>query len=364
MTNINTFQGDVFIPEYIKHSGDDNNLFGFSGTDTFKIATAGADAIKVDASQNVDITGYIRHIGDENNLFGFSGTDTFKIATAGTDRLTVQANGNVGMGTATSDNRLHIYNNVDNVGYVVENNARTFTMGLRGDTSDVFAIVDDTAGAFRMTVQTNGNVGIGTAASDNRLHIYNNADNVGYVVENNARTFTMGIRGDTSDSFAITDDTAQAFRMSITSSGLVAIGSHVPNRTLDVNGSCSFRSIAYGERFTSYFHHTGQINSARNYDLALVQFQLSSTSSTHSPTTGWYLLSAQRGDGNPFESASAHFYYYPSSPQKLTRFGEGGIYFQTASGVVRMITSQNAASFPTPYAIHLTKIGNTYAMGV
>ena len=412
MTNINTFQGDVFIPEYIKHSGDDNNLFGFSGTDTFKIATAGADAIKVDASQNVDITGLIRHIGDENNLFGFSGTDTFKIATAGSDRLTVadsgrvsishsldvpdyiyhtgddntyfgfyaadsfkiatagadamtvQSNGNVGMGTATSDNRLHIYNNVDNVGYVVENNARTFTLGIRGDTSDVFAITDDTAGAFRMTVQTNGNVGIGTAASDNRLHIYNNADNVGYVVENNARTFTMGIRGDTSDSFAITDDTAGAFRMSITSSGLVAIGSHTPNRTLDVNGSCTFRSVAFGERFTSYFHNTGQLNSIQNYDIALTQFQLSSTSTTHSPTTGWYLLSAQRGDGNPFESGSAHFYYYPSSPQRMTTFGQGGISFTTASGVVRMATSQNAASFPTPYAIHLTKIGNTYALGV
>ena len=195
MTNINTFQGDVFIPEYIKHSGDDNNLFGFSGTDTFKIATAGAD------------------------------------------RLTVQSNGNVGMGTATSDNRLHIYNNADNVGYVVENNARTFTMGLRGDTSDVFAIVDDTAGAFRMTVQTNGNVGIGTAASDNRLHIYNNADNVGYVVENNARTFTMGIRGDTSDHFAITDDTAGEFRMQITPAGLVGIGEVTPTQGLHVDGN-------------------------------------------------------------------------------------------------------------------------------
>jgi hypothetical protein len=364
MTNINTFQGDVFIHEYIKHTGDDNNLFGFSDTDTFKIATAGADAIKVDASQNVDITGYIRHIGDENNLFGFSGTDTFKIATAGTDRLTVQANGNVGMGTATSDNRLHIYNNVDNVGYVVENNARTFTLGLRGDTSDVFAITDDTAGEFRMTVQTNGNVGIGTAASDNRLHIYNNADNVGYVVENNARTFTMGIRGDTSDSFAITDDTAGAFRMQITSDGLVAIGSHTPTRTFDVNGSCNFRSIAFGERFTSYYHNTGQLNSIQNYDLTLTQFLRSATGTNHSNTTGWYLLSAQRGDGNPFESGSAHFYYYPSSPQRMTTFGQGGITFTTVSGGLRMVTSQNAANFPTPYAIHLTKIGNTYAMGI
>tara|TARA_Y100000389_G_scaffold195381_1_gene226734 strand:- start:480 stop:1031 length:552 start_codon:yes stop_codon:yes gene_type:complete len=183
-------------------------------------------------------------------------------------------------------------------------------------------------------------------------------------MENNARTFTMGIRGDTSDAFAITDDTAGAFRMSITSGGLVAIGSHVPNRTLDVNGSCSFRSVAFATRFTSYYHHTGQLNSIQNYDVSLVQFLRSATGTNHSNTTGWYLLSAQRGDGNPFESGSAHFYYYPSSPQRMTTFGQGGISFTTASGVIRMVTSSNAVSFPTPYAIHLTKIGNTYATGV
>ena len=194
MTNINTFQGDVFIHEYIKHIGDDNNLFGFSGTDTFKIATAGADA------------------------------------------MTVQSNGNVGIGTATSDNRLHIYNNADNVGYVMENNARTYTMGIRGDTSDVFAITDDTAGAFRMTVQSNGNVGIGTATSDSRLHIYNNSDNIAYVIENNARTYSMGIRGDTSDVFAITDDTAAAFRLCIAPSGNVGIKNADCVHTFDVGG--------------------------------------------------------------------------------------------------------------------------------
>ena len=78
MTNINTFQGDVFIHEYIKHTGDDNNLFGFSGTDTFKIATAGADRLtvrqwgSVTVGVNLFIPDYIITAGIANTYFGFS----------------------------------------------------------------------------------------------------------------------------------------------------------------------------------------------------------------------------------------------------------------------------------------------------
>jgi hypothetical protein len=68
MTNINTFQGDVFIHEYIKHTGDDNNLFGFSGTDTFKIATAGTDRLTVAANGTVTVAGTL-------TAGGFSGSD-------------------------------------------------------------------------------------------------------------------------------------------------------------------------------------------------------------------------------------------------------------------------------------------------
>jgi hypothetical protein len=104
MTNINTFQGDVFIHEYIKHTGDDNTYFGFSGDDTIVMRTAGTDRLTVNSSGNVTlgvnlvIPDYIYHSGDLNNLFGFSGTDTFKIATAGVDRLTVGNEGHVSIG--------------------------------------------------------------------------------------------------------------------------------------------------------------------------------------------------------------------------------------------------------------------------
>jgi|UniRef100_A0A6C0JFN5 hypothetical protein len=189
MTNINTFQGDVFIHEYIKHSGDDNNLFGFSGTDTFKIATAGVDAIKVDADQNVDITGLIRHIGDENNLFGFSGTDTFKIATAGSDRLTVGSDGAVTVandlfvseyikhsgdtdtyfGFNAANSWLVRTNGSDRISV---NNAGNVTLGVNlyipdyiyhsGDTNTYFgfnggdSMVFITGGTTRLTINTSG----------------------------------------------------------------------------------------------------------------------------------------------------------------------------------------------------------------
>ena len=109
MTNVNTFQGDVFIHEYIKHTGDDNNLFGFSGTDTFKIATAGVDALTVDSSGyahfakgirlaegdssiNIQIPNYIYHTGDENTYFGFNGNDGIDAYTNGNQAFAIDSN--------------------------------------------------------------------------------------------------------------------------------------------------------------------------------------------------------------------------------------------------------------------------------
>jgi hypothetical protein len=68
MTNINAFQGDVFIHEYIKHTEDDNNLFGFSGDDTFKIATAGSDRLTVSSSGVVDISGTLSATGTATGI--------------------------------------------------------------------------------------------------------------------------------------------------------------------------------------------------------------------------------------------------------------------------------------------------------
>ena len=217
MTNINTFQGDVFIHEYIKHTGDDNNLFGFSGTDTFKIAnvagdvftidtngyahfakgirlaegsdqnilipnyiyhvgdentyfgfdtndsfivvTNGSHSIKCNSSQNVDIQNYIRHIADENTYFGFSGNDTIVMRTNGTDRLTINSSGETTVG-----GNLYIPS------YVYHT----------GDTNTYFGFSSNdhyvvrTNGTDRLKIDSSGNVGIGGDDAGQKLKVHGN----------------------------------------------------------------------------------------------------------------------------------------------------------------------------------------------
>ncbi len=83
--------------------------------------------------------------------------------------------GNVGIGTTTPGNSLHVKRTdgdviskfetslVDGNAWIgMQNDARTFLLGLRGDTSDNFTIYDNDAGADRIVIKVNGNVGIGT----------------------------------------------------------------------------------------------------------------------------------------------------------------------------------------------------------
>ena len=79
--------------------------------------------------------------------------------------------GKVGVGTGSPGAKLHVNGNVDNVGISIQNNARKYTVGVRGDTSDVFSIVDDTAAKFRVVIDSSGKVGIGTNAPTELLDI-------------------------------------------------------------------------------------------------------------------------------------------------------------------------------------------------
>ena len=164
MTNINTFQGDVFIHEYIKHTGDDNNLFGFSGTDTFKIATAGTDRLTIDASGLVGIG-----TSDPKDI-----THIFEASTSQTTGLLIEKQNSgsgcasILFGTAASNESS---TGKGKAGIFFE---RTAANG-RGKLHFLNDSVDDANGVAKadtkMTILNNGYVGIGLEQPINKLHV-------------------------------------------------------------------------------------------------------------------------------------------------------------------------------------------------
>ena len=130
-------------------------------------------------------------------------------------------------------------------------------------TSSVGTLVGSSATITNANVTTStvgtsiitGNVGIGTASPSGRLHLVQpTADsNIGTVIQNGSRQYTIGIRGDTSNSFVIQDDTAVAFRMVINTAGNVGFGTSLPTYRMDIGGSLRATSgdITLGSLLTS-----------------------------------------------------------------------------------------------------------------
>ena len=57
----------------------------------------------------VQIPDYIHHVGDNNCKFGFESGDTFAVETAGSERVRVTSDGNLGIGTITPSGLLHTH---------------------------------------------------------------------------------------------------------------------------------------------------------------------------------------------------------------------------------------------------------------
>lgn len=91
-----------------------------------------------------------------------------------------------------------------------------------------------------LDISADGDVGVGTASPDGKMHLFESGatDNVLQHFENGTRNWSIGING-ASDFFRITDQTAGVARLTILNSGLVGIGTTAPTDTLSVNGTAS-----------------------------------------------------------------------------------------------------------------------------
>jgi hypothetical protein len=249
-------------------------LYDTAGTSQLiRFTEIGARDARMDAFNGTDFNGTLRYAGA--NLIFETGTG------AGvTERLRIISTGNVGIGTSSPGDLLHISSaGADTAAIRLQaSSGRSYLLGSTGSgygSANNFIIYDATASAARLTVNSSGNVGIGTSSPNKLLHVAGTEGVVGaYQLELEGRfagygaglQFSsrttdggtlLGMAKITADGEAPWDTTAAnqdaglrfyttlngtlAEKLRISASGQVGIGTTGPSNTIDVNGTGRFR---------------------------------------------------------------------------------------------------------------------------
>jgi hypothetical protein len=107
-TNNRLTLNSINIADYIYHSGDPNTYIGFNGGDSFRIVENASVALQVNNDSTIDIQNYIRQSGNTNTYMGFNASNQIVLRTNGGNRVTVTSNGNVGIGVTEPGEKLQI----------------------------------------------------------------------------------------------------------------------------------------------------------------------------------------------------------------------------------------------------------------
>ena len=197
-----TFTGTITGPHIISTSNTATQFKNATDTDIqHKLETnAGADfaihrLIGSDGVDNKFIIGYGPNHGSTPNHMALknvhaSGSIGFNTGASSTERMRIDASGNVGIGETDPDRQLHIKDStatggrlkLENTsasyyaGTVMTANSKEFHIGVGGSsTAAGFAnslyFYDGTAGANRMTIASDGKVGIGTTSPGAKLEV-------------------------------------------------------------------------------------------------------------------------------------------------------------------------------------------------
>jgi hypothetical protein len=123
-------------------------------------------------------------LDDDDGVFGLDTTASsnvapFVVRVAGSEKLRLDTAGKFGIGTNAPSNTLHVNSSSTDVAKFASTGAYTFvalnnaTRNWALSAGSTFGIYDSTAAATRMSIDSSGNVGIGTAPAD-KLHVEGN----------------------------------------------------------------------------------------------------------------------------------------------------------------------------------------------
>jgi hypothetical protein len=218
----------IFIDDFIYHTTDTHTYFGFNAGDHFQIVEAGGVRFQVDSNgrvgigveapaQLLDVAGrirgdtmeidtYIYHVGNTTTYMGFNANNQIVMRTNGTDRVTVKSDGDVGIGTDSPATQLEI----------------------RGQTTSSIPTIRLTNTAPGNAVQDLGGLEVYSVdgGGDFCGSIIVRRDNDGAAPDGNI-VFRTGQNGVSSD------------RMIIKENGRVGIGTNNPDSELEIYGNTS-----------------------------------------------------------------------------------------------------------------------------
>jgi hypothetical protein len=167
---------------------------------------------------------------DSSGGFQFKGAGTAGVTqavsfngSAPINSLVIDSSGRVGLGTSSPGSKLEIVGTSGSAALgLVETGVRSWAIRAGGATTNKLDIADLTAGQTRLTIDSSGNLGIGTTSVGSTLHVKGGNGNQVYVDNDGSRYSGVEIRNNGADKAFVQYDNTDAI-FSIGSRGSAAV---------------------------------------------------------------------------------------------------------------------------------------------